>query len=58
VVAAASSHWWLSKFAERMLQLDPHASWRSAVLLGVVKYHYAAAMDPHEAADLFYRAKV
>jgi hypothetical protein len=50
-----TSHWWLGRFASRLLQLNPRASWRSAVRRGVANYHRAAYLQPDEAADMFYR---
>jgi len=49
-----ASHWWLGRFADRLLQLNPRANWRSAVRRAVANYHRAAYLQPDDAADMFY----
>jgi hypothetical protein len=55
MTGATSSHWWLGRFAERLLQLNPRTSWRSAVSRAVANYHRAAFLLPDEAAYICWR---
>jgi hypothetical protein len=55
---ARSSHWWLSKFAARLLSLYPDASAPSAIRRAVANYDKAAHLDPEFAADVYYRKAV
>jgi hypothetical protein len=54
---ASSSHWWLGRFAARLLQLNPQASAPCAVRSAVANYHRARHLAPAEAADTFYLAR-
>ena len=55
---ARSSHWWLSKFAARLLRLNPNASAPTAIRRAVANYDQAAHLDPEFAADRYYRKAV
>jgi len=52
---ATSSHWWLSRFVARLLQLRPRSSAAAAIRRAVAAYHRGALLDPDLAADNFYR---
>jgi len=52
---ARSSHWWLGRFAARLLQLDPRAGSLFAISQAVDSYHLAEDSDPDVAAYNFYR---
>jgi len=54
VNTTTTSHWWLGRFADRLLQLNPRASWRAAVRRGVANYHRAAYLQPDDAADIYF----
>ena len=54
MTTASSSHWWLGRFAARLLQLNPQTSAPCAVRRAVANYHRAGHLAPDEAADLFY----
>ena len=51
---ARNSHWWLGRFAARLLQLNPNASAPCAIRRAVANYARAADLDPEFAADLYY----
>jgi hypothetical protein len=53
---AGSSHWWLGRFAARLLQLNPLTSAPCAVRSAVANYHRACHLAPDEAADTYYLA--
>ena len=55
---ARNSHWWLGRFAARLLQLNPNASAPCAIRRAVANYDKAADLDPELAADLYYRKAV
>ena len=55
---ARSSHWWLGRFAARLLRLNPNASASCAIRRAVASYDKAAHLDPEVAADLYYRKAV
>ena len=52
---ARSSHWWLGRFAARLLQLDPRAGSLFAISQAVDSYHLAGDCDPDITAYHFYR---
>ena len=56
--AARTSHWWLGRFAARLLQLNPSASAPCAIRRAVSHYDRDADLDPEFAADLYYRKTV
>ena len=55
---ARSSHWWLGRFAARLLQLDARAGVRFAIGRAVDSYHLVGDSDPDIAAENFYRNAV
>lgn len=55
---ARSSHWWLGKFAARLIRLNPNASSPCAIRRAVANYDKAAHLDPEFAADVYYRKAV
>jgi hypothetical protein len=53
----SSSHWWLGRFAARLLQLNPQTSAPCAIHRAVANYHRARHLAPDEAADIFCLAR-
>jgi len=51
--AARTSHWWLGRFAARLLQLNPAASAPCAIRRAVANHDQSAELEPEIAADLF-----
>ena len=53
--SARSSHWWLSTFAARLIQLNPNVTAPSAIRRAVAHYDKAAHLDPGYAAEIYVR---
>ena len=53
--STGSSHWWLGRFAARLLQTRPHLKTTYAVQCAVANFHQAGHLNPDEAADIVAR---